>query len=81
MFGALTQDRALTQGHDSTNQVGSLKSFLKTCIKLLRDQNVVEGLQELIDSCVSKEKLWSEMRIVNNLHRQKRTGREMRLRA
>lgn len=33
-----------------------LKSFLQTCMKLLRDQKAVEGLQELIDKCVGKDK-------------------------
>jgi len=28
-----------------------LKSFLQTCMNLLRDQKAVEGLQELIDNC------------------------------
>lgn len=33
-----------------------LKSFLEMCMKLLRDQKVVEGLQELINNCATKEK-------------------------
>lgn len=48
-------------------------------MKLLRDQNAVEEIKDLIDSCASKEKTWSEMHPDNNLHQQKRTGREMRL--
>lgn len=48
-------------------------------MKLLRDQKAVEGLQEFIDSCASKEIPRSELHAVNNLHQQKRTRREMRL--
>ena len=50
-------------------------------MKLLRDQRAIEGLQELICFCASKEVSWSEMCEVKNLHRQKRTGNEMRLNA
>lgn len=59
-----------------------LKSFLQTCMKLLRSQRVVEGLQELIDFCGDKEVQRSDLRTMNNLHRhKKRTGKEMRLTA
>ena len=50
-------------------------------MKLLRDKKVVERLQELIDSCASKEESRSEMHTVNNVYRQKRIGKEMRLSA
>ena len=50
-------------------------------MKLLQDQRAVEGLQELRNSCASKEVPRSEMCKVKNLHRQKRTGKEMRLSA
>jgi len=33
-----------------------LKSFLETCMKLLRDQKVVEGIPKLIDNYASKDK-------------------------
>jgi len=56
-----------------------LKSFLQTCMKLLRNQRVVEGLQELIDSCADNEVPRSNLHIINNLHRhKKRMGKEMR---
>jgi len=49
-------------------------------MKLLRNQKVVEGLQEMIDSFTSKEALQSEMHAVNDLDRQRnRMGKEMRL--
>lgn len=31
-----------------------LATFLNTCMKLLHNQKVVEGLQELIDKCTNK---------------------------
>jgi len=31
-----------------------LKSLMQMCMKFLMDQKVVEGLQELIENCVSK---------------------------
>ena len=70
---ALTQVQALTQDQDLANQVGILKSFLHTCMKFLRDQKVVKGLKELIDSRASKETPRSQMRAVNNFYRQGRT--------
>jgi len=33
-----------------------LSTFLKKCMKLLRDRKIVEGLQELIDNCTGKVK-------------------------
>jgi len=33
-----------------------LVTFLKTCMKFLRDRKVVEGLEELIDNCTRKNK-------------------------
>ena len=39
-----------TQGVDPS----VLATFLKTCMKLLHNQKVVEGLQELIDKCANK---------------------------
>lgn len=57
-----------------------LKSFLQIYMKLLRNNKVIQGLQELINSCAPKEVMQSEMCAMNNLHRhKKRTGKEMRL--
>lgn len=55
-----------------------LKSFLQTCMKLLQDQNVVKGLQELIDNYTSKDNSLQGQRTVNKVNqRKKRTSREM----
>jgi len=45
-------DTTATQDLDCT----VLKSFMKTCMKLLRDQEAIQGLQGLIDNCAIKDK-------------------------
>ena len=55
-----------------------LTMFLETCMKLLRNNKVVKGLQELIASCARL----GEPRVVWTLGRHALcTGREMRLTA
>lgn len=44
-----------------------LATFLQTCMKLLRDQKAVEGLQDLIDKCANKEKTPTEQRKVRKI--------------
>lgn len=57
-----------------------ITTFLKTCMKLLRDSKVVKGLQELINWCTGKDGATGEPRIVIKLGKYKeRTGHEMRL--
>jgi len=48
-----------------------LATFLKTCMKLLRDQKVVKGLQDLIDKCANKEEVLTKKHIVRNIGRNK----------
>jgi len=51
-------------------------------MKLLRNQKVVEELQELIDNCIGKDKSLSKQHVVNKVNQSKnRTGREMWLTA
>jgi len=55
-----------------------LTTFLETCMKLLRDNKAVKGLQELITRCTRS----GELRVVQNLGKHAlHTGREMRLTA
>jgi len=50
-----------------------LTTFLEICMKLLRDSNVVKGLQELINRCVGNTPI--ELRVVRNIGKHKtRTG-------
>lgn len=37
-----------------------LDTFLKNCMKLLRDKKELEGMQDLIDKCANKQKTPSE---------------------
>jgi len=55
-----------------------LTTFLETCMKLLRDNKAIKGLQELITRCAGL----GELRIVWKLGKHALcTGREMRLTA
>lgn len=48
-----------------------LTTFLETCMNLLCDKKVVEGLQDLIDKCVNKENTPSEKCTVRNIDKHK----------
>ena len=55
-----------------------LMTFLETCMKLLQDSKVMEGLQELINRCDGNTP--GESHMVQNIGKLKaRIGREMRL--
>lgn len=57
-----------------------ITTFLKSCMKLLRDSKVMKGLQELINRCVGKENGTNKPRLVRKLGKHKaRTMHEMRL--
>ena len=41
-----------SQPHEaSTDNVGTLSSFLQSCLKLLRNQNALSELQKVVASC------------------------------
>lgn len=51
-------------------------------MKLIRDRKVVEGLQELIDNCMGKNKLLLEQCTICKVGKRKnQNGQEMRLTA
>ena len=55
-----------------------LKTFLETCMKLLRYSKVLKGLQELINRCVGT--MPHELHVVHKIRKhKKRMGHEMRL--
>lgn len=71
---------ACTSGSIDQTELGMdlsmLTTFLETCMKLLRDNNAVEGIQELITRCAGS----GELRVVWKLGKHAlRTSREMRL--
>lgn len=59
-----------------------LASFLQTYMKLLRDKKLLEGLQELIDHFIGKNKPLPKQRVVRKVDKsKKRIVHEMRLTA
>ena len=64
---------AVCQEAESTSKV---KSFLQSCLKLIRDENAQFEVQRLIDYCDPTTE-----REINQIKRYIRTGREMRLSA
>ena len=61
----------------SPNKVSTLTSFLHSCMKLLRNQDALVELQEVIEKCEPQERSDKG----RNVNRVRRTGREMRLHA
>lgn len=49
-----------------------LATFLKTCMKLLQDRKVVEGLQDLIDKCTGKVKNPPDERVIQKVGKRKK---------
>ena len=71
------QHQQLQSQEDSQGQVSTLSLFLQSCIKLLRNQNALNELQKVIQSCEPHQSPDSERAV----SRVRRTGREMRLHA
>ena len=59
------------------DNVGTLSSFLQSCLKLLRDQDALTELQKVIASCGPQQSSGQD----KTVHRVSRTSREMRLNA
>ena len=60
---------------------GSVQSFLRSCLKLVRNEQAIGELQHIIDQCQPSSSLSSTQRAVHNIMGHTRTGREMRLTA
>ena len=58
---------------------GSVQSFLRSCLKLLRNQKAVEELQKVIDQCQQSPSLSNTQRAIHHIMGHTRTGREMRV--
>ena len=84
-FADLRTSVATTQQHQqqlpfqeaSSDQVSTLTSFLQSCMKLLRNQNALNELQKVIQSC-EPQRSFDKGKTINRF---RRTGREMRLHA
>ena len=59
----------------SLDKVSILSTFLQSCLKLLRNQDALDELQNVIASCESLHSCGQD----KTVHRVRRTGREMRL--
>ncbi len=74
------QNMGMSEETNTKQETGSslLASFLKTCMKLLRDNKLVEGLQELIDNCTGKNNPIPKQCAIHKVGKsKKRIGREM----
>ena len=60
-------------------QVSTVKSFLKSCVKILNDPSSVKILQIMLERCSIEIEGKFEHKIVNHLHTRSRTSRGFRL--
>ena len=74
--------QASTSGRCNEDEfTGSVQSFLRSYLKLLRNEKAIEELQKIIDQCQHNPSLSSTRCVVHNIMGFTRTGREMRLTA
>ena len=72
--------QATTSGRcEEDESIGSVQSFLRSCLKLVRNENAIGELQRIIDQCQPSSSMSSEQRAVHNIMGHTRTRREMRL--
>lgn len=69
-LGSYEKSNGTNEAQDIDNSL--LATFLRTCMKLLRDKKVVEGLQGLIDNCTGKFKPPLEKRVVCKMGKRKK---------
>lgn len=69
----------ISQGKDGYQ--GTLRNFLESCMKLVRDQNALAGLQAIISTCDKKIGERTLERVVNQVRWTFRIGGDMRLTA
>jgi hypothetical protein len=81
----LMYEMSLSMDHTSKvppiAQVSTIKTFLKSCVKLLNDPSSVKVLQNMLEKCNTKVEGKLEKKTVNHLHTRRRTCREFRLNA
>ena len=74
--------QATTSGRcDEDESIGSVQSFLRSCLKLVRNERAIRELQRIIDQCQQPSLLSSAQRAIHTITGQTRTGREMKLTA
>jgi hypothetical protein len=63
------------------DKVSTLKSFLKSCLELMKDESALSMLHGMIDHCTQEKEIPFTHRAVNQVHHKKRMNREFRLNA
>ena len=66
---------------DEDELVGSVQSFLRSCLKLVRNEQAIGELQRIIDQCQPSSPVSSAQHAVHSIRGHTRIGREMRLTA
>jgi hypothetical protein len=70
------------QSYDHTDterkveKVSTLKSFLKSCLELMKDETTLSMLHGMIDHCMQDREEVVAQQEVNQVHRKRRTNRE-----
>ena len=74
--------QATTSGRCEEDELTrSVQYFLRSCLKLVRNEKAIEELQRIIDQYQQTSSVSSRQRAIHNIMAHTRTGREMRLTA
>ena len=74
--------QATTSGRCEEDELtGSVQSFLRSCLKLVRNEKSIEEIQCIIDQYQQSSSMSSTQCAIHNIMGHTRTGREMRLTA
>jgi len=68
-----------TSKGQTLEKVGTIKTFLQSCVKLLNDPSSVKVLQNMLERCNTEVEGKLEKKTINHLHTRSRTSREFRL--
>jgi hypothetical protein len=63
--------------HEENESIGLVKSFLQSCLKLLKDERVILEMQNLIDKCEQPISMDTVNKAVHHIKKYVQTGREM----
>ena len=70
--------QATTSGTCNEDELtGSVQSFLRSCLKLMRNEQAIRELQRIIDQCQPSSSMSSAQCAVHSIRGHTRTGREM----
>ena len=64
---------------DEDEMTGSVHSFLRSCLKLVINEQAIREIQRIIDQCQPSSSMSSTQPSIHNIMGHTRTGREMRL--